>query len=109
MDKTDLIPSDYLRFVAPDVADAFKTMRAHIASGPLDYETCEYVIIGCFALAGFEEPFRIHARRMLDNGVPVENLRHAVMVILGASSALFPVVRALKWLDAEASLYPSSA
>lgn len=101
MDKSDLIPSDYLRAVAPDVADAFKGMRGHIGKGPLDYETQEYVIIGGFALAGFEEPFRIHAGRMLDRGVPAENLRHAVLVLLGASSALFPVVRALKWLDAE--------
>lgn len=101
MEKSDLIPSDYLRAVAPGVADAFKGMRGQIAKGPLDYETQEYVIIGGFALAGYEEPFRIHSGRMLDRGVPAENLRHAVMVLLGASSALFPVVRALKWLDAE--------
>ncbi|MEW5422175.1 carboxymuconolactone decarboxylase family protein [Amorphus sp. 3PC139-8] len=101
MNTADLIPSDYLRTVAPEVAEAFKTMRAHISEGPLDYETREYVIIGGFAVAGFEEPFRIHVGRMLDRGVSPEKLRHAVMSLLGASSALFPVVLALKWLDAE--------
>lgn len=105
MDTANLIPSDYLRSIAPEVADSFKAMRVAIAKGPLDYETCEYVIIGGFALAGFEEPFRIHVGRMLERGVPPENMRHAVMVLLGASSALFPVVRALKWLDDEARIY----
>ena len=99
MDPSELIPSEYLATIAPDVAARFKEMRACIAKGPLDYETCEYVIIGGFAVAGFEEPFRIHVRRMLARGVPPEKLRHAVLALLGASVALFPVVRALKWLD----------
>jgi alkylhydroperoxidase/carboxymuconolactone decarboxylase family protein YurZ len=99
MASADLIPSDYLATVAPEVAIKFKEMRACISKGPLDYETCEYVIVAAFAMAGFEEPFRIHAKRMLDSGVAPEKLRHAVLALLGASVPLFPVVRALKWLD----------
>lgn len=99
MESRNLIPSDYLAEIAPDVAAKFKEMRACISNGPLDYETREYVIIAGFAMAGFEEPFRIHAKRMLDRGVPAENLQHAVIALLGASLPLFPVVRALKWLD----------
>jgi len=94
-----LIPSDYLRKLAPEVAASFKEMRGHIAKGPLDYETQEYVIIGGFALMGYEVPFRIHVGRMLDRKVPVENMRHALLALLGASAPLYPVARALAWLD----------
>ena len=100
MASADLIPSDYLAVVAPEVAAKFKEMRACISKGALDYETCEYVIVAGFAMAGFEEPFRIHAKRMLARGVASEKLRHAVLALLGASVPLFPVVRALQWLDA---------
>jgi hypothetical protein len=99
MVSADVIPSDYLAAVAPEVAAKFKEMRACISKGPLDYETCEYVIIAGFAMAGFEEAFCIHAKRMLGRGVPPEKLRHAVLALLGASVPLFPVVRALKWLE----------
>ena len=99
MASADLIPSDYLATVAPEVAAKFKEMRACISKGPLDYETCEYVIVAGFAMAGFEEPFRIHATRMLGRGVAPEKLRHAVLALLGASVPLYTVVRALKWLD----------
>ncbi|MDF2119430.1 hypothetical protein PY365_28085 [Roseiarcaceae bacterium H3SJ34-1] len=95
----DPIPSDYLKQLAPEVAASFKEMRVHIGEGPLDYQTREYVIIGGFALMGYEIPFRIHAERMLECDVPIENMRHALLALLGASAPLYPVVRALKWLD----------
>lgn len=102
------IPSDYLQQLAPEVAASFKEMRIHIGEGPLDYETREYVIIGGFALMGYEIPFRIHTARMFERKVPIENIRHALLSLLGASAPLYPIVRALKWLDEVAAETASS-
>lgn len=95
----DRIPSTYLQDYHPEVGDSFKAMRQAIAKGPLDYETCEYIVIASFAQAGFEEPLKIHVTRMLNRGTPVANLKHAVEVTLGATTPLFAVVRALRWID----------
>lgn len=99
---TDLvrIPSAYLKEVNPAAAGSFRELReALVKPGPLDHETCEYIIINGFGLAGFEEPFKIHVLRMLQRGVAPEKLQHAMLVSLGANAPLFPVVRALRWIE----------
>lgn len=100
------IPSDYLRQVCPAAGTDFKSMRAALGeAGPLDYETREYIIVSGFALMGYEEPFKIHVARLFKLGVPIENLRHAVLVALGATAPMYPVVRALRWLEEAMQLH----
>jgi len=101
MVATDMvrIPSALLREANPAAAEGFAALREAVRPGPLDRETCEYILINGFALAGFEEPFKIHAMRMLQEGVPKARLQHAVQISLGATAPLFPIVRALGWLE----------
>lgn len=94
------IPSERLRDSAPDVAAAFRTMRAAIEkAGPLDYTTREYLMLAAFAIAGYEESFRIHAERAVKRGLSKAALQQAVLVPFGATTAMLPVVRALEWID----------
>src|SRR5213082_1343732 len=99
-------PSDFLREVAPEVADHFKSLRASVATtGPLDYKTCELILLASFATVGYEVAVKIHAIRILRMGVPKAALRQAVLFTLGATTTLMMVTQALRWIDdAEATL-----
>ena len=93
-------PSEYLLKASTDAGLKLRELRdALLASGPLDQATCELIVVAGLATAGFEDSFKIHSRRLLEMGVPKEALKQAVMVTLGASSALFQVARALQWID----------
>jgi hypothetical protein len=50
--------------------------------------------------SGGESSFKVHARRLLKEGVAVEALRQAVLVTLGASTTLGQVISGLRWVDA---------
>jgi pimeloyl-ACP methyl ester carboxylesterase len=75
-------------------------MRAAIdKAGPLDYATREYLMLTAFAIAGYEESFRIHAERAVKRGLSKAAMQQAVLVPFGATTAMLPVVRALDWID----------
>ena len=93
-------PSDFLREVAPEVADSFKSLRIAVANaGPLDYKTCELILLASFATVGYEVAVKIHAIRIMRMGVPKAALRQAVLFTLGATTTLMKVTQALKWID----------
>jgi alkylhydroperoxidase/carboxymuconolactone decarboxylase family protein YurZ len=93
-------PSEYLRKESPAAGKVFRNLRdSLLASGPLDAETCELIVISGLAAAGFEDSFKIHSRRLLDMGTPMSSLRHAVLITLGATTVAFQVARALQWLE----------
>ncbi|MYW96123.1 hypothetical protein G3I59_37345 [Amycolatopsis rubida] len=101
-------PTECLRKEAADAGATFRRLRDELlAAGPLDRATCELIVIAGLATAGFEDSFKIHSQRLLDMGVPLAALKHAVMVNLGASSAIFQVARALQWIDELAAKQPS--
>jgi pimeloyl-ACP methyl ester carboxylesterase/alkylhydroperoxidase/carboxymuconolactone decarboxylase family protein YurZ len=94
------IPSERLAEASPEVAAAFKSLRAAIEKhGPLDYATREYLMLAAFAAAGYEESFRIHAMRAVKRGLSKAAMQQAVLVPFGATTAMLPVVNALKWID----------
>ena len=100
--ETPKIPSDYLRGVNADVADGFRAARAAIEkAGPLDYPTRELIMLSGFAASGFEESFRIHVRRAAARGISKPAMQQAVLILFGATTALLPVVNALRWIDEE--------
>lgn len=83
-----------------DVGESFGTFRDRARkSGSLDHTTIELILMSGFGTAGHEGPFKNHATRALDRGVPLEALRQAVIVTLGATAVLPGVARALGWLD----------
>jgi alkylhydroperoxidase/carboxymuconolactone decarboxylase family protein YurZ len=93
-------PVQYLAEHSPDAAAAFQSLRkAVLESGPLDHNTCELITLGAFATAHNEAPFKVHAERLLKEGVAVEALRQAVLVTFAATTTFSGVVSALRWID----------
>jgi alkylhydroperoxidase/carboxymuconolactone decarboxylase family protein YurZ len=98
---TQLSPLDYVRQFSTDTGSAFQALRkAVLGSGPLDPHTCELIVLGALVTSGGEASFKVHARRLLKEGVAVEALRQAVLVTLGASTTLGQVISGLRWIDA---------
>ena len=99
-----LSPLDYVKQFSADTGAAFQALRkAVLSSGPLDAHTCELIVLGGLVTSGGEASFKIHARRLLKEGVAVEALRQAVFVTLGASTTLAQVIAGLRWIDAVVS------
>jgi pimeloyl-ACP methyl ester carboxylesterase/alkylhydroperoxidase/carboxymuconolactone decarboxylase family protein YurZ len=99
-DSRQKIPSERLGDANADVAANFRAMRLAIEkAGPLDYATREYLMLAAFAAAGYEESFRVHAERAVKRGLSKAAMQQAVLVPLGAATAMLPVVRALEWID----------
>ena len=96
-----LSPLDYVKQFSADTGAAFQALRkAVLSAGPLDAHTCELIVLGALVTSGGESSFKIHARRLLKEGVAVEALRQAVLVTLGASTTLAQVISGLRWIDA---------
>lgn len=94
------LPSDYVRLESETAWEHFRGLRtAVMESGPLDSTTCELIMISGFGVAGYEDSFKVHSRRLLDGGVPMAALKQAVLVTLGGTAAVFQVARALQWLN----------
>jgi alkylhydroperoxidase/carboxymuconolactone decarboxylase family protein YurZ len=98
---TPLSPLDYVKQFSADTGAAFQALRKSVlGSGPLDAHTCELIVLGALVTSGGESSFKVHARRLLKEGVAVEALRQAVFVTLGASTTLAQVISGLRWIDA---------
>lgn len=93
------VQSDQLKRVNAEAGDAFKLMRKALASGPLDEETRELILLSSFACAGFEPSFKVHALKARISGLSHEKIRHAILVTLGATTPLMRVTEAIRWLD----------
>lgn len=98
---TDTIhtPSAYLKQVSPATGDAFRALRDAVSTGPLDAVTCELILIGGFAVSGYETALKVHGLRLLRQGVQKQALQQAVLVMLGATLPMLPVTQALRWID----------
>ena len=101
-----LRPGDYLIKTHPLAGTALQTFR-DIAkrAGPLDAQTCEYILMACFAINGHEEPFKNHALRALEAGVSKETLQHIAILPLGAATVIPRVVQVLRWIDEVAAAH----
>jgi alkylhydroperoxidase/carboxymuconolactone decarboxylase family protein YurZ len=93
------LPSTILHEYNPEAGTSFRATReALVKAGPLDLKTCELIIIASFATIGFEDSFKSHALRALMAGISKEAIEHAVLVTLGATTALATVTNALGWI-----------
>ena len=99
-DERKPTPVEYLAQFCPGASSAFQSLRkAVLDSGPLDHRTCELIALGAFATAGNEGTFKVHAGRLLKEGVPVEALRQTVLVTFAATTTFSGVIAALHWID----------
>lgn len=94
-------PAEILRDASPESAEAFRALRSAVENaGPLSGAQRELIVSAGFALLGQQGGFNTHARRALDNGASVEELRHAVLVTLAATATFGRVTDALGWIEA---------
>ena len=92
--------NEYLASIAPEVSSSFRALRTSaLAAGPLDHDVLELVVLTSFVTSGMKSAFVGHARRALSNGLPKQNIQHAIIATLGASLPMATVVEALQWLD----------
>lgn len=93
---------DRLRELAPDVATAFRGLRtAADAYGPLDAKQRELTLLTGFAATRNEGGFRVHCTRANETGASLAEMEQVVILLLGTSLGLVPVVEALAWLHDE--------
>lgn len=83
----------------PEIAKAYAELALKIHGwGPLDEKTRRLIKLGVAIGLSSEGGVRSHARRALEEGVTVDELRHAVL--LAFTTAGFPsMIAAVKWVD----------
>jgi AhpD family alkylhydroperoxidase len=98
---TDYLPPTYRRFRAdhPEVAEALDRLGATTErAGPLDPRTQHLVQLGMAVARQAEGAVRSHARRALEAGATVEELRHVVLLAISTSG--FPTAMASSsWIN----------
>jgi alkylhydroperoxidase/carboxymuconolactone decarboxylase family protein YurZ len=94
--------TDRLRETSPEVADAFRILRkAQDTHGTLDAKQRELCMLVGFAVTRNESGFRVHVNRVAQAGGTVAEIEQAVLLMLGTSLGLVPVVEALSWIHDE--------
>ncbi len=86
-----------LRKTSGAVADAFMQMRNIIAAGPIDSKCRELILVATCVASRNEGGLRTHCWRAADEGATREEIEQAILLNLGASQTLSPVVEALAW------------
>jgi alkylhydroperoxidase/carboxymuconolactone decarboxylase family protein YurZ len=100
--ETIITNTDRLRETSPAVADAFRNLRkAQDAHGTLDAKQRELCMLVGFAVTRNESGFRVHVNRVAEAGGTVAEIEQAVLLMLGTSLGLVPVVEALSWVHDE--------
>ncbi len=100
------LPRDYLRTISPTAADGFTALRDAVnVAGPIDFPTREFILVAAFATAGYEVAVKAHVERALGIGVTKEALQQAVLLTLGATTALIGTTRALTWIEEAAAAF----
>jgi alkylhydroperoxidase/carboxymuconolactone decarboxylase family protein YurZ len=93
---------DRIREVSPEVATAFRGLRQAIDdSGPLDAKQRELCLLAGFAATGNEGGFRVHCTRAVQAGAGLPEVEQVVLMMLGTSLGLAPVVDVLRWAREE--------
>ncbi|CAH1655231.1 Carboxymuconolactone decarboxylase [Hyphomicrobiales bacterium] len=83
----------------PATAQGFKNLRAALNEGPIDYRTGELILLSGFITLGYEEAVKIHACRLIEDGMSVESVRQCALFLLGACATMVQVSNAIKWID----------
>ncbi len=93
---------DRLRETAPDVATAFRGLRvAQDAYGTLEPKQRELCLLAGFAATRNEGGFRVHCARATQAGATLVEIEQVVLLMLGTTLGLVPVVEALSWAHDE--------
>ncbi len=93
---------DHMREVSPEIATAFRGLREAIdGHGPLEPVQRELCLLAGFAATRNEGGFRVHCTRAVQAGATLADVEQVVLLMLGTSLGLAPVVDVLGWAHDE--------
>ena len=91
---------DIMKEHSAHTAEAFQALRKAVAgAGPLPPHIQELIVCGAFVVTGQDGAFKTHARRALEGGASIDELRQAVLVTLGANATFPQVTKGLLWVE----------
>jgi alkylhydroperoxidase/carboxymuconolactone decarboxylase family protein YurZ len=94
--------SERLRQISPAAADAFLALRHAVDDhAALSARERELLLLAGFAAGRNEGGFRVHCARAAAAGVTLAELEQLVLLMLGTSLGIAPVVETLTWLHEE--------
>jgi 4-carboxymuconolactone decarboxylase len=97
----DYLPGIYQDFIQhyPNIGLAYdKLADVCYEGGPLNKKTCQLIKLGVAIGLNSEGAVRSHARRALQDGATVDEIRH--VVLLSFTTAGFPaVIAGYKWVE----------
>jgi len=86
----------------PEVAEAFMDLRRSINGlGAIDAKHRELCLISGFTAARNEGGFRVHCTRAAEAGATLAEVQQAVLLMLGSTTGLSPIVETLRWAQEE--------
>src|ERR1700722_13775471 len=89
-----------LAAASAEVGAGFQELRERVrAAGPLDAREQNLILLSGFTVARQESGFKSHARRAMEGGATGDEVRHAVVLNLGAIASIELVADALRWAD----------
>lgn len=93
---------DELQEIAPEVGIAYRSLRKAVdAYGPLDEKQRHLILLAGFAATGNEGGFRVHCTRAKEAGASLAEVEQTVLLMLGTSLGVAPVVDVLHWAQDE--------
>jgi alkylhydroperoxidase/carboxymuconolactone decarboxylase family protein YurZ len=95
---------DRMRKVSPEVATAFRALRdATDGYAGLDHKQRELILLAGFAATRNEGGFRVHCTRAIEAGATLQEIEQTVLLMLGTSLGIAPVMDLLRWAHDELS------
>ena len=89
---------DQLEEVSGEVGGAYRALRKAVDSyGPLDAKQRHLCLLAGFAATGNEGGFRVHCTRAREAGADLVEVEQVVLLMLGTSLGVAPVIDALAW------------
>jgi alkylhydroperoxidase/carboxymuconolactone decarboxylase family protein YurZ len=89
---------DQLQEISDDVGTAYRALRKAIDSyGTLDGKQIHLCLLAGFASTRNEAGFRVHCTRAREAGASLADVEQTVLLMLGTSLGVAPVVEALHW------------
>ena len=93
---------DQLEEVSSEVGGAYRALRKAIDSyGPLDEKQRQLCLLAGFAATRNEGGFRVHCTRAKEAGADLAEVEQTVLLMLGTSIGVAPVIEALGWAHDE--------
>ena len=91
-----------MKAVSPEVASSFAALRKAIdGAGDLTERERQLCLLAGFAATRNEGGFRVHCTRAKEAGLTLSDVHQLVLLMLGTSLGLAPVIETIDWASDE--------